>query len=277
MNILKSSMAEVGKDAQAMDVLVEDVHSLDEALSSEAFKIIPIMPPEPIVTRCAKLLRENEDMRVRRKSIRALSSLGKDALPFLLAEMKGDNPWYLIRNLILVAAEQGEDARDVILGFAGHSDARIRKVVFQSILKFTDDRSRHALMDGLKDPDISIRRLIINFMGGRGETRIVDPLLAMLDDKDQQADPQYESMICEIFASLGKIKDERAVEPMIRFVNPGGLASLFKKRNEKMVAAAVRGLGDIGDPKAVSILKRLSKDHSQAISRAAVEALGKIQ
>jgi len=56
----------------------------------------------------------------------------------------------------------------------------------------------------------------------------------------------------------------------------GKILGLLKKRNEKMVVAAIRALGEIGDPKAEPVLRKLLKDASSGVSRSAREALVKL-
>jgi hypothetical protein len=141
------------------------------------------------------------------------------------------------------------------------------------------------------DSDNSIRQSAANFLKTYGTTNEVPALLKLLKDSD------WETHRTAVKA-LGRIKDERAIEPLIddlargmspvqqeavaALVNIGSPAEtavlqMFKERNLETRRQACRLLQQIGTSKSIDPLKDLVSDPDQSLSQAAVEALRAIK
>jgi HEAT repeat protein len=100
---------------------------------------------------------------------------------------------------------------------------------------------------------------IVEVLGRIGDTRAVDPLIALL--KERRRDIHK-----EVAEALGRIGDKRAVEPLIEALDWGEV--LFG-------SAAALALGEIGDARAVQPLtKALESEYKCAGAAAALRKLG---
>ena len=153
-----------------------------------------------------------------------------------------------------------------------------------------------AMLEELKHPSYVVRRRAAESLGGFKERRIVEPLIAVLENPDEM-----KSVRAAAALSLGVLKDERASAPLlaalsdenaeIRWRAVGALGSL---KDAKAVAklseivenplepdsvrnAAVAALGNIGDETAEAVLIRALDIRVGNISKNAIIALGKLE
>ncbi len=108
-----------------------------------------------------------------------------------------------------------------------------------------DDRAAvPALIEAMRDaathPE---RREAVRALGRIGDRRAVDPLLELLDDFRLR---RYAAV------SLGQIGDRRALEPLIDH--------LRSEDHEAIKDGLVRGLGELGDPRAIPVLVRVASE-----------------
>jgi HEAT repeat protein len=138
-----------------------------------------------------------------------------------------------------------------------------QQALFTRMLGRTAD-ARHAerLIGLLDHEDDVLRTAAADALGWLGDSRAVDPLLAILaTDTDHEA-------VREVAAeSLGRLGNPAAVEPLIGAL---GHSSEWLRR-----AAAV-SLGDLGDHRAVEPLSSLLHDESVMVQDAAFDALKKL-
>lgn len=114
-----------------------------------------------------------------------------------------------------------------------------------------------ALLQRLNGTRNEVRIAVASALGKQQNKRVVPPLLSVLDQVSSAA------------VSLGRLRDARAVEPLIRHLN----AQADKSRP----LAVITALGEIGDERAVPALaKRASKDSDPDVRLAAVIALSRI-
>ncbi|HKW85756.1 MAG TPA: HEAT repeat domain-containing protein [Nitrospiraceae bacterium] len=141
-------------------------------------------------------------------------------------------------------------------------------------------------IDLLKDPDWAVRREAVITLGEMGDERCVEPVVRALRDGDWQVreaaieavgmigSPCVESVVRLLrdwdirkaaIVALGKIKDERVLEPLI-----GQL------RNDEFNELATEALAELGQP-AVEKLVTALKDKDENVRKQAVIALGRIK
>lgn len=141
-------------------------------------------------------------------------------------------------------------------------------------------------IDLLQDPDWAVRREAVTTLGEMGDDRCVEPVVRALRDGDWQVreaaieavgmigSPCVEPVVRLLrdwdirkaaIVALGKIKDERVLEPLI-----GQL------RNDEFNELATEALAEIGQP-AVEKLVAALKDKDENVRKQAVIALGRIK
>lgn len=153
-----------------------------------------------------------------------------------------------------------------------------------------------AMLEELKHPSYVVRRRAAESLGGFKERRVVEPLIAILENMDEM-----KSVRAAAAFSLGALKDERASVPLLTALSDENAeirlqaaAALGKLKDTKVVAqlseivenpleldtvrdAAVAALGNIGAKAAEDVLIRALDIRVGNISKNAVVALGKLE
>ncbi len=106
-----------------------------------------------------------------------------------------------------------------------------------------------------------IRKWAAESLCGRGETRVVAPLVSALNDNN----PEVRVAAAN---SLGQVRDARAVEPLI---------AVLSDNDSTVRRAAIWALGEIRDARAGTPLLAALKDNDMRVRRATARALGTIK
>ncbi|MYA99093.1 HEAT repeat domain-containing protein, partial [Candidatus Poribacteria bacterium] len=153
-----------------------------------------------------------------------------------------------------------------------------------------------AMLEELKHPSYVVRKRAANSLGGFKERRLVEPLIAVLENTDEM-----KSIRASAIVSLGALKDERAAEPLLTALSDENAeirlqaaAALGTLRDAKAVAklsamvenplepdnvraVAVTALGNIGDKSVEDVLIRALDIRVGDIANNAIIALGKLE
>ncbi len=153
-----------------------------------------------------------------------------------------------------------------------------------------------AMLAELKHPSYVVRKRATNSLGRFKERRMVEPLIAVLEDSGEM-----KSIRASAIVSLNTLKDERASEPLLTALSDENAeirlqaaAALGALKDSKAVeklsetvenplepdnvrAAAVAALGNIGDKSAEDILIRALDIRVGNIANNAITALGQLE
>ena len=121
-----------------------------------------------------------------------------------------------------------------------------------------------AMVEELKHPSYVVRRRAAGSLGGFKERRVVEPLIAVLENMDEM-----KSIRAAAAFSLGALKDERA---------SASLLTALSDENAEIRLQAAAALGKLKDTKAIPRLSEIVEDPLQpdTVRDAAVAALGNI-
>ena len=121
-----------------------------------------------------------------------------------------------------------------------------------------------AMLEELKHPSYVVRRRAAESLGGFKERKAVDPLIAILENKDEM-----KSIRAAAAFSLGALKDERASAPLL---------TALEDENAEIRLQAVAALGKLKDAKAISKLIAMVENplETDAVRNTAVAVLGNI-
>ena len=121
-----------------------------------------------------------------------------------------------------------------------------------------------AMLVELKNPSYVVRRRAAESLGGFKERRVVEPLIAVLENMDEM-----KSVRAAAAVSLGALKDERA---------SAGLLTALSDENAEIRWRAAAALGNLKDAKAVVQLSEMVENplEPDTVRNAAVAALGNI-
>ncbi|MEK7685817.1 MAG: HEAT repeat domain-containing protein [Verrucomicrobiota bacterium] len=162
---------------------------------------------------------------------------------------------------------QAEGFHDTVLEFLKHQRVSVRKGALAALRITKDRRAVEPLLAMLSERETALTPSIISTLGHIGDVRAVDALLALLTEVTDQDIKGY------IVNALGWIKDSKAVAPLLEMLQSINTRDLSAKGAEKIIAA----LGEIGDARAVDPLLEIMRVGRNYLSGEAIFiALGKI-
>ncbi|ADZ08722.1 PBS lyase HEAT domain protein repeat-containing protein [Methanobacterium lacus] len=208
----------------------------------------------------------DSDEEVRWKAAAALGRLKDDRGVDALITALNDVSWAVRRNATIALGDIGnEKGYEPLLNSLTDSDWHVRKYAAIALGKIGDERAIKPLVNTLKDTDSDVRWKSVMALGKIGKPAVGE-LLKSFDTDDWQLRSQ-------IAVVLGKIKDERAVEPLIDSL----YNSRYKNQNKYVRGRIIEALGNIGDERAVDALINALDDQYIYVRIKAEEALKKIQ
>lgn len=216
---------------------------------------------EPLI----QALSEDTDEEVRWKAASALGKINdKRAVDSLIKALSDEN-WAVRRNVIIALGKLGDERSfEPILNSLSDRDWHVRKYAAVALGKIGDERAINPLLNALNDEDSDVRWKSIVALGDIG-IPAVEPLIKAFENKDWQ----IKSRAAEV---LGKIGDERAVEPLIEALNRKD-----KYQNKYVRGRIVEALGKIGDERAVEPLIKALDDQYIYVRLKASDALDSIK
>jgi hypothetical protein len=133
------------------------------------------------------LLAESEARQVRRALLDRLIKLGPALGPHLVPRL-GDQRWYVVRNLLHLAAElPGAPAGLNATQFAQHADLRVRREALRVLFKDPAVRTR-AICTALSDEDPRVKRLALAAVSDGGCPEAAVPLVVALATGDEETE-----------------------------------------------------------------------------------------
>lgn len=220
---------------------------------------------EPLII----VLLKNEYDFVRAQAAEALGKLGDaravDALIHALEDTHENND---VRKKAAEALGQiaNRRAMEALIAVLRAEDSNICEKA-SLVLKKVGNAAVEPLISALGSEGIEIREKAAYILGDIGDNKAVEPLIAILEDKDEDYELREKAV-----EALGKIRDVRAVEPLID--------AACHDTEHAVRCASVTALGDIGNAQAVEPLIGLLRDKSSPsmmmMRGLAAEALGKI-
>jgi len=144
-------------------------------------------------------------------------------------------------------------------------DAEKRLEAVKSLGTSKDPKATEYIIQAIGDPDVRVQVKAIALLGDLRATDATPILIQYLSRRTTET-----NMKQLILASLGKIGDPRAAQPIIEF--------LHRDLDRATRGTAIFALGEIGAPEAVETLSQIAAaDPDSTVRRLATEALNKVQ
>lgn len=230
----------------------------------------------------------------------------RESVALLKATLNND-AFYAVRNEAAKAlgAQRSDDALDALTASLKQSDARVRTAVVSAIARYYNDDAYKVLSAALaaeKNPEI--QATAIRALGKFAKAEVKAALLKNL------ASDSYRHILADAAVSAMRSQDDPGhIAPILKALQTNGnkftdrgfasamgtLAFLARNEDDKTAVrkflaarvndpmsriqtAALTGLGDLGDPKAVALLESfLSDDETDALGKTAKAAIDKLQ
>ena len=218
------------------------------------------------------ILAESESRQVRRTILDRLVRMPDAVRPVLAARVQ-DERWYVIRNILALAADlPGMPLAVDALPFRAHADPRVRREALRVLFRHAEERTR-ALATALGDEDPRVQRLALNALVEGGVPEPVVPLLATIASDSERDDELRVAAIRALAAQRGRL----ALSALLKLTEVRR-RSIMDVLSGSAAApeylAAITALGSfVADPHARERLETASRAKNPAVQQAAQDAL----
>ena len=190
-------------------------------------------------------LGDSRDMSERNRMLQTITQIGPPAVPAIMQRLEQENPWYYVRNLVLLLGRLGNEshleALERCLVFPDH---RVQRETIKSIHAIGGADAGRMLLDHFERIDESLQAQTISVIGAlRYEPAIpwlIDRLSAKMLTKKKIYREEILEKTCE---ALGHMKAEAAVSALDEIIRKKGVFG--KKNPENVRSAAARALAEI--------------------------------
>ncbi|MCP4352746.1 MAG: HEAT repeat domain-containing protein [Desulfobacterales bacterium] len=190
------------------------------------------------------VLRESDDKSERSRILKVVSDIGEPSVPALTEQISQDQPWYYIRNLVLLFGRVGNETHlQAIQPFLDYEDLRVRREALNSIFKIGGKKSEQMLLGALPEAEDRLKIRIVSMLGALKCRDAVLPLMKLLESMTDIAAEHREEMAEKICTSFGNIGSREAILALSDIFEEKKKSLLDKKSyNEKLKAAAASAL-----------------------------------
>jgi hypothetical protein len=223
----------------------------------------------PLIPRMCELLALVENMKMRKVILQVLIECGRE-VPEQFIPYLSDRRWYLVRNIIFILGRIGSPmAMEQVTALSSHREPRVRKEVLAYLERFSDSKSRTAVMRFLRDDSSAIRIRALKLLGAGRSAFALKPLIAMASS-EQFAEKELAEKTA-VFEAIAEIGGDQVL-PMFRDM-------LFKKfwfnkaKEKESVVCAVAGLARLRSPAAVKLLEEARDAKSEDLREIITQAI----
>ena len=242
------------------------------------------------------VLSECDNRQTRKFATDALIQQGEMARQWVLKALDNpDQPWYLLRNamMILRFVGKGQQGIDRARNFISHGHPRVRDEALHTLLTLKAPDAEKIVIDALEDPDEKVQWRAasaldeLSPLSDASVDRIIQMIKSEMPEEDEAA-AQHSRKVCNIIRTLGSvvdIKNIQAVEASLleiaQLINgqKRGILKRLKKSTSPhqtaILSATIATLGKIGTTNSEAFLKKLAgaKTAQAEAARKAIESI----
>ncbi|MHB8173566.1 MAG: HEAT repeat domain-containing protein [Nitrospirota bacterium] len=188
---------------------------------------------------------EAEDPETRRLAAAEMAEkISAEYVPALLKSV-GDPDWRVRKTALDALVSYGGEQvfEGLYRALFSEDNAGARNSAAEGLIRLGSDAAR-ALSLRLGEPDIDVRKFIVDIIGEIGDLSCVDALIKALDDSDM-------NVRSSAMEHLGKMKATSAIPALVGFL---------KAEEQWLAFNAAAALGELGDPAAAGPLMEASRD-----------------
>ncbi|MEW6555013.1 MAG: HEAT repeat domain-containing protein [Actinomycetota bacterium] len=276
--IALEAVATVAND-EVLDNLADILREGDIQTITEVAEIL-IKFEDKSVQPLIQVLKDSEDLLVKRVTFEALESIGKDAILTLINDLEKYNPWHMYRNIISILAEIGN--RSIIQSlarFIKHQNPEVRRETIKALSKIRTPETTALLVEALGDRDEQVQREACIGLGRMRDVSTAPILMNVIKPTRSFKKERHYSNTVKTAAlwALGEIGDYSAIPYCQSILQKRSLFPFLAKGRDELRAAAALALGRIGSDECRDILQQFSSDRSDTVRRAVLEAQRSIQ
>ncbi len=264
---------------ELLDALVEVLREGDIETITQVANIL-IKFENRSVQPLIQVIKESDDILVRKVTFDALEYIGKDAIKSLINDLERYDPWHMYRNIISILAEIGN--RSIIQSisrFINHANPEVRRETVKALGRIRTSESVSLLVEGLKDRDDQVVRECCLALGRIGDISTSPALLEIIKPpRSMRYKRSYPPFVqAAAVWALGQVGDYSSVPAISRILRRRYWMPVRRSRYSEVRREAARALASIGSPECREILARCSSDRDAGVSRACQEGLRALQ
>jgi HEAT repeat protein len=224
------------------------------------------------------LLKTTEDRSLRRTILNLLQQMGAAILDPVIAELRNSsNPWYVIRNMVLLLSGVGNQAHvDLLQALLAHDEARVRKETIAAIAKLDPQNARETIRDLLNDKNMVVRRFVIGMLGTMRDHESIPALAALVAKRNIAQQEEEEPLQLDAITALGKMNHPDVVPFLLDALKKEGIFSKKRTKTPEIRSRAVFALANYPSDEVKKSLKAAAKDGNDNVSEAAKAILARM-
>ncbi|MDP3065933.1 MAG: HEAT repeat domain-containing protein [Methanobacteriaceae archaeon] len=242
-------------------------YTLLTSVRENAAEALGFIGSEDAIEPLIKTMDTDPDEEVRWKAAWALGEIGSPHATEVLIRALKDNSWTVRRhaaNSLGIIGDQ--DAVPPLMKALEDKDWHVRKYAAVALGKMKDEVAIPFLLEALEDEDADVR-----WKAGSSLVSMGGLAVPSLIKKFKKGNWHTRGRAAEI---LGRIGDERALQPLMDSLTPGK----FRDKHRHVRGKAAEALGRIGDIESLEILQRVyNEDEYKYVREKAEEAINKIR
>ena len=227
-----------------------------------------------------QVLKESDDILVRKVTFDALECIGKDAIQTLINDLERYDPWHMYRNIISILAEIGN--RSIIQSlsrFIKHQNPEVRRETVKAIGRIQTAETISLLLEGIKDRDEMVQRECCLALGRIGDISTSPELLEIIKPARSLRYKRAYSPTVKAAAvwALGQIGDYTSARRIARLLKKKHWMPVKRAQHSEIRQEAARALAVIGAPESRELLTRYSTDRDEKVRKACQDSLKMMQ
>ena len=257
---------------------------------ADVFTSIGPAAVEPLI----ELFCQTEDRGVRRAACAAAARFGAEALGALVDRLEQrEQPWYVIRNVLMVLAEIGLEAPVDLRRYMRHEHPKVREEAVNAIARLPMAGAETLLLNALRDSHATVRARAVAGLGALrtknvGALHFIVEAVRRKTSRETEEDDAVQIQACGALQHLGNIRfgADRRVDAVLAEALEGqakrGFLGVFggggfRAKSLAVRAAIVETLATIGTSAAADALKHVMEGEDVPLASRAREALKKVQ
>lgn len=223
----------------------------------------------PFAEELINRLAEAESMRVRRYYMDSLKAMGTRAHDAIL-ECLNDERWFLVRNLIIILAQQQVPVLvKNLYPLIDYPHPRVHQEILKVMFAYNRPRAERQLLEELQSNNISTQLCAVQ-VADRSQAKVVQrQLLKIL--RDGTLNEEGLELKIHTLKALSKIGDAGVVAFLEALINSGNL--LHPRYFLRLKLEAIKSLGHYPSKAASPLLEKLAKTTNSEIASIATEQL----
>jgi len=227
-----------------------------------------------------RVLKDSDDLLVRRVTFEALENIGKDAILNLINDLEKYNPWHMYRNIVSILAEIGN--RSIIQSlarFIRHQNPEVRRETVKAISKIRTAETIALLVEALNDRDETVQKEACIGLGYMRDVSTAPVLMDIIRPPRSFRKERHRTNAVKTAAlwALGEIGDYSAISYCRDILRKRSWIPFLGKGKDEMRAAAALALSSIGNEECREVLQQHTADRSEKVRRASIEGIRRIQ